>query len=202
MCTPTKIFFLAAFFGFAFAPVWLQGKTKTKKKHNKENITVGFQAGISRSFNATINQQGNNHRFFLRKTLNQHLKIETGLDYYMQQKQTINASVTNFSGYQTPYKMTVPASIEYYILPETCFLRPFCGIGLQYNNPKIVAPIGDINTYISNRQPGTRYVSILFTQGVTYEINTRIQVTQSFHFIQNNNEKVFGLDIGVGFKLP
>jgi len=48
----------------------------------------------------------------------------------------------------------------------------------------------------------TKYISILFTQGVIFEVSTKIQVNQSFHFIPESNAKRIGIDLGVGYQLP
>ena len=65
------------------------------------------------------------------------------------------------------------------------------------------APIGiDVAPQNYIPQPETKYITILFTQGVTFEVNTKIQVTQSFHFIPSNTNSVIGIDLGIGYKLP
>ena len=54
----------------------------------------------------------------------------------------------------------------------------------------------------NKRQSDTKNITILFTQGFTFEVNTKIQVSQSLHFIPGNTTKVIGIDFGVGYKFP
>ena len=51
-------------------------------------------------------------------------------------------------------------------------------------------------------QADTKYITILFTQGVTFEVNTKIELTQSFHFIPTNTTNIIGIDLGIGYKIP
>ena len=85
-------------------------------------------------------------------------------------------------------------------------MRPFCGAGVQCNmlqgNNNVPSFTGDVNPVTYNPQPDTKYITIFFTQGVTYEINTKIEITQSIHFIPENTNSVIGIDLGIGFKLP
>jgi len=82
-------------------------------------------------------------------------------------------------------------------------MHPFFGAGLQYNIKPFcqTAPIYNDGGYNYSPQAGTKCISILFTQGVTFEINTKIEIGESFHFIPNNNNRVIGIDLGIGYKI-
>ena len=146
-----------------------------------------------------------NNKIVLRKPINAHFKAEAGLSYSAFQ----NGSSTSFGSnnpLQKVSKFSLPITLQYYFLPEKSKVRPYCGAGLQYNfnaNGNAISPFNSDgrNEYVP--QTGNKYISIIFTQGITFEINTKIQVTQSFHFIpDNNNNKTFGIDLGIGFTLP
>ena len=59
-----------------------------------------------------------------------------------------------------------------------------------------------VSQYNTPPQSDTKYITIVFTQGVTFEVNTKIEVSQSFHFIPENNNTVIGINLGVGYKIP
>ncbi len=106
-----------------------------------------------------------------------------------------------------PYSVGVPVTVQYYFLPEKHKLHPYFGAGLQYqyNLNSNIAPItGDGRNIpaLPIPQPGTKYLNILFTQGVTFEINTKIQISESIHFSPGSTDKVIGIDLGLGYKLP
>ena len=191
-----------------------QGKTKHGNK--KHNVTLGFQTGRDALLNPSPNlqnkqtkfQYGANHGLTLRKKTGSHFKIESGFTYNQLQPQNFknNFSCNNFNALK-PYTLSLPATLQYYFLPEKSTLHPYCGAGIQTNiniSPNTISPFtGDTypGTNHQTYQTGTKYISILFTQGVTYEINTKIQITQSFHFIPNAT-KTFGIDLGIGYTLP
>ena len=188
-------------------PICVFGRNKTKQHHYSDKVTIGFKTGRT-LFSTPAHPshkmlESTSHKLFLRKTIGPNFKIETGLDYYHQQNQVF-FPVQKGNGYHLPYRISIPVSVDYFILPETAKIRPYFGVGMQYNFKKHHANpiIGETINTTPTCQAGTKFVSILLTQGVTFEVNTKIQITQSIHFYQYNNEKVFGVDIGIGFKIP
>jgi outer membrane protein W len=141
--------------------------------------------------------------------LNSHFKAEAVLSYGTIQTnglfQNMGFPSTKILG-QTPGKLSMPVTVQYYFLPEKSRVRPYCGAGLQGNiltNTGSPAPFTDgLPTEYYNTQPDTKYITILFTQGVTFEVNTKIEVNQSFHFIPGSTNKVIGIDLGIGYKIP
>lgn len=190
---------------------------KRKRPNRRHNITIGFQSGQDAFLNPspslqnrqTKTQYGVDHGLTIRKKLSPHFKIESGISYNQLPNPTTKdySSNTNFNNCLKPYCLSLPTTLQYYFLPQKSKLRPYCGAGIQYNiniSPNTISPFsGDSYPAHSqqNYQSGTKYISILFTQGVTYKINTKIQITQSFHFIPSAI-KTFGLDLGLGFTIP
>ena len=189
----------------------LYGKERSSKKHKHiPELIVGFKTGRSLLFpqvppsdTKTKKHLIQTRGFVLAKPLNNYFRIETGVNY-----NTVQTSSTGI-GYKnpiTPYSVTVPVTIQYYFLPEKRRLKPFFGAGFQYqynlsgaNNP---SSFPDIRNYTTPIQPGTKYVNILFTQGVTFEINTKIQISESIHFVPGSSDRMIGIDLGLGYKLP
>ena len=197
---------------------YAQGKIKKETKIEKQAITVGFQTGRELLFNTTPllhSKQSKVHygiskSLVLRKPLNSHFKLEAGLSYTSIQT---TPNPFSFTGKQNnnlkANSFALPVTIQYYLLPEKCRIRPFCGAGLQCNlsdhksNPPITTSGMDvIPQYNTPPQSDTKYITSLFTQGVTFEVNTKIEVSQSFHFIPENNNTVIGINLGVGYKIP
>ena len=195
--------------------VYGQSKTIQPYGKNKHKITLGFRTGRDVLFHTQPYTAGKNtpiryavsSTLVLTKPLNNHLKLESGLRYSVVQN-TISPLVMNKSSNAVcanPYSLTVPVTIQYYFLPEKSRVRPYLGSGLRYNfntNQNNITPFyADAHTEYPD-QTGTKYISILFTQGITFEINTKIQINQAFHFIPDNANKTFGIDIGIGFTIP
>ena len=181
-------------------------------KH-KSKITLGFDAGKQISFNrtnhplSTTNKlpKANSGTFILRKAFSPRFTFETGLTYYSYQNNLppVGEVLSKHSKAKQLSKLSVPVTIQYYFLPEQYKIRPFCGTGLLYDcNPKS-ADQSPMDTHSGNyNNADTKYISILFTQGVTFEINTKIQIRQSFHFIPGNASKTIGIDLGIGYTFP
>jgi outer membrane protein W len=193
--------------------VYAQSKSNTRHKTDKRKSTIGFQTGREVSFSAEPTIHGrqskmhsaNNNKIVLRKPINGHFKAEAGLSYSAFQNGT-STSFSSNSPLQKVFKFSLPITLQYYFLPEKSKVRPYCGAGLQYNfnaNGNAISPFTTDSRTEHVPQTGNKYISIIFTQGITFEINTKIQITQSFHFIpDNNNNKTFGIDLGIGFTLP
>ena len=194
---------------------YAQSKTKHILKTDK-GISVGFQTGRELLFNSTPlihSKQSKVHygiskSLVLRKALNSHFKIESGLSYTSIQSASKGLSLPGKLN-NSPYNYSVPVTIQYHFLPEKCKFHPFCGAGIQGNffnnkNDFSTSPIGmDVATPQNNYpQADTKYITILFTQGVTFEVNTKIELTQSFHFIPTNTTNIIGIDLGIGYKIP
>ena len=184
--------------------VFAQSKLKKTTKQESHKTTFGIQLGKESSFTHSpfaggkhAKTQYTNKSLILKRQLSSHLKVEAGLNVGTCNcnKQGTGSAVS---------KVSLPLTLQYYFLPEKYKIRPYCGAGVQGN---IVAIDNIAATSYEGRQQneknsGTKNITILFTQGVTFEVNTRIQVNQSLHFIPGNNTKVIGIDFGVGYKFP
>jgi outer membrane protein W len=212
MQTRYAILFTALLSGILFTSVCVYGKEKIVNKHRK--TTIGIQTGRDVIF---TDQKSNLPKFkystttslIIKKNIAEHFKVETGINYTglfgRTQPQGPASLLTNME----PYRISLPVSIQYYVLPEKCKAQPYCGIGLQVDHnltQKLRAnQLTDAQTNVfvnTPPQPGNKSISILFTQGFTYEVNTKIQVTESVHFITNNWDNTLGINIGIGYHLP
>ena len=189
----------------------------TAKKH-KNNLTIGFQTGTEAPFNSQLLNSGQiktryaiSSTLVLRKTINQHFKIESGLKYSVVENSTLCPTekyISSKTRRNQPCSVSLPFTIQYYFLPENSRVRPYVGAGMQYNLVSNFNTISPFTTYaqsdINSEQSltGTKYINILFTQGITFEINTKIQLSQSIHFKPGNPNKTIGIDLGIGYKLP
>jgi len=184
------------------------------KKHRP--VTIGFQTGRELLFNSSPllhSRQSKVHygvssSLVLRKPLNTHFKLETGIKYSaipnaIKIKISTNKDF-NSNTYKQYKQVAAPFTIQYYFLRPQVRVRPSLGAGLQYN---YTINGSDFPPFNSNLQPensapsGTKYISVLFTEGITFQINTKIQLTQSFHFIPGNTDKSIGLDFGIDYNI-
>ena len=215
---PNKILscsLLLSYLTIASFSVFAQSKIKRATKKQEHKTTIGIQTGKEITFGTTPQlhgrkntlHYGSSKSLVLRKCLNSHFKAEAGLSYNSPENQNNLALFPN-KGSQRQSNISLPLTIQYYFLPEKYRLRPYCGAGVQgtisANTGNNQPPYNgmDVRQDYSSAQTDTKYITILFTQGVTFEINTKIQVSQSFHFIPGNTTKVIGLDLGIGYKFP
>lgn len=198
-------------------PGFAQNKIKSVLKKENAGITIGFQSGKEILFSTTpqVHNKQNKTRYgsakslVIRKPINAHFKLETMLGYTsIQNNPPIFFGAGKINNYLKPSSFSLPVTIEYYFLPEKNKLRPFCGAGFQCNcpngknnNPSPLSGM-DVNVPYYNSQADTKYITILFTQGVTFEVNTKIEITQSIHFMPENSNNAIGVDLGIGFKIP
>ena len=217
MSSANKILFRAAMIfclTVAVANGYAQNKAKHIQRKETKPFTIGFQTGRELLFNTTPlihSKQGKVHygiskSLVLRKSLNTHLKVEAGLSYAGIQNSPGTESLLNKLSTPKSYKLSVPVTVQYYFLPQKCRFHPFCGAGVQGNmlhNSNSMIGNGDIDPALLNGpHSDTKYITILFTQGITFEVNTKIELTQSFHFIPDNTNRVIGIDLGIGFNIP
>ena len=167
-----------------------QNKIKQVLNKDKPTISIGFQTGRELLFNTTPllhSKQSKVHygiskSLVLRKSIAPHFKLETMLGYSSIQNTQPNLSNSPFRlNSEKQNKFSLPVTIQYYFLPEKNKFRPFCGAGFQCNcfskknNFSTNNTASDINQQYYNTQPDTKYITILFTQGVTFEVTTKIR---------------------------
>ena len=216
MATLNKLFvstLVLAYFALGTACVYGQNRiTNTGKK--KKALTIGVAAGKDLFYQPgpglfskhSSPEYATNHTLFARKSITKHVKVEAGINYRTSVTATGN-KLPDGTAYQAnkTSKLTLPLTIQYYLLPEHSKVNTFVGAGPQVNllnNASYGYPpfSSDIRTD-KIPQRGTKYISVLITQGVTFQINTKIQLTETLHFSPANAGNIVGIDIGVGFYL-
>lgn len=182
-------------------------KKKTHKVQHKHAYSIGLRAGKALSYTPNIHgfksgspSQLNTNTVFVSRHITHHIAIETDLTY------NTSREIPGFhSSTFQPYRISIPVITQFYPLSEKSRIQPYCGAGFQYNinvSPSNISPFsGEVENPHSIVASGTKYISIMFVQGVTFEISTRIQVNESFHFVPGTN-KTIGVDLGIGYKLP
>lgn len=175
------------------------GKRKFIHLHN---TTIGISRGIDLldvAKGTTIKHHTATSGFFFRIPLISKLKFELGLNYtYNAQEYCLDGRKVRVANLLN--KVTVPVSVQYYLLPKESKLQPFFGMGLVFNpNTNSYIPNETSNLTLS-RQNNT-FMSILFTQGMTYEINTKLNITETIHLMNTDGTNRVGISLGVGLKL-
>jgi hypothetical protein len=184
--------------------------TEKKKRHflHLSESNIGFYRG-ARYFDVAKNGYCCKHKqlmtsgIIVRMPIVNHFKAEVALDYthFLNiPKPDNNQPKPLLSGFNNA--VSVPVSIQYYFLPKKCKVQPYFGAGtILYSDVKnSLSLLGDGEVRAS--QQGTRYISILLTQGIIFEINPKIQISESLHFINEGGNNSFGINFGVGFRLP
>ncbi len=179
-----------------------------KKENTKATTTISLKTGESLSLNTNNFDQGSkvnkkNTGVYVQKKINAHLSVEAG---YVQQKD-FNKVINTEDKYKllSTNQFQIPITLQYYVLPTKKKLQPYCGTGFIYNSENLNQSSytkTDITKVDNNDNTGHKTISIVFTQGISYEVNTKIQVNQSFHFITGTQNQTFGFDLGIGYKFP
>lgn len=99
--------------------------------------------------------------------------------------------------------VSVPVTIQYYILPKKSKIQPYFGFGAMIvpdANKIMLTKDGDgLNTL---QQGGLGTINMLITQGINIEINTHIHLTESLHIINSEGKTSYGLNLGVNLYVP
>jgi OmpW family len=175
---------------------------KKKSKAQPRTTMIGFRSGRDYLFNTTPSLHSKSAKMreaisngvVFRKNIIPHIKAEA--QFNMDKP----AVFPGFTNNLNKNKFSLPLTIQYHPFCEKAKLSPYCGIGVQYNaNPDAIPQ----STEGTNQQVnGTKYINLVFTSGVTYEVNTKINITENIHFIPEASHPVFGIDLGIGCKLP
>jgi outer membrane protein W len=177
-----------------------------------KKITIGFRTAQSVLFHLypqtahNSKTRATSKTLFLSLPVCNHFKIEAGLTYNV-----LTPQFTRFNGMDKPGKfrglpgeLTIPLTVQYHFLKKKSKIHPYIGAGFQYrakaynllSQPANADWVPNISQYKPND------VGLMFTEGIIYQINTKIQLNQSFHFIQSCcGGKNIGLDLGISFTL-
>ena len=179
-----------------------------KKENTKGTTTISLKTGESLSLNTNNFNQGSKLNkkstgVYVQKKINTHLSVEAG---YVQQKD-YSSQINTEEKYKllSTNQFQIPITLQYYVLPTKRKLQPYCGTGFVYNSENLNQSQftkTDITRVENSDNSGHKTISIVFTQGISYEVNTKIQVNQSFHFITGTQNQTFGFDLGIGYKFP
>jgi len=139
----------------------------------------------------------------LRMRLTSRFRMETGLSFKDIDRILNNNGKVACFNMNEPCKMSIPLTIQYQLLSERSRLRPYFGAGVQYNNnnnslSKITDRDASNNPLLSN---DVKYLNIIFTQGLIYDVTPDLQITQSIHILPENGIKPIGINLGIGYRI-
>jgi len=187
------------------------GQDSYYKPKKTPSFTIGFQTGREQVFRSlSINreytkvQAATHNAIVFRKPINKHFKVETGLSYSTIQNNTATIKGLDKKSLVRPNKTsTIPITLQYCFAPAKTRLQVYCGAGVRCNINSSANPLPNFNSHINpdyRAITGTKYINVMITQGITFQINTRIQLNQSFHFIPGA-DTVIGFDLGIGYDI-
>lgn len=173
----------------------------------KSGVTLGFQTGVqvNRCPTLDVPKYQSTNRLLVRKKLTHHFDIESGINYtVIPMGHSLSSENTIAHFRNQPNQISIPLTLQYNFLPEHSKLRPYISAGGIYDIIKTSYPAKAILYTDGNTgqvQNGTKYIGVMVSQGVIYEVNTKIQFNESIHFIQESKCKSVGFDIGFGYNL-
>lgn len=169
-------------------------------------FTIGFERQVATLYTPKNVEVSNKvkaaeQRFnsvFLRIKLTNRFRIQTGLSYKDIDRMLCKTGKCRTFNMLSNYQMSVPLTIQYQLLDHQSRLHPYFGAGIQYN-----ATTGNTGDNYMDPALVTRlkYLNIIFTQGLIYDITPNLQITQSIHVTPQNGMKPVGVNIGIGYRL-
>ncbi len=188
--------------------VYGQGYDRSNLTKIGHKFSIGFERQVHTLYNIgkvsisdkTKIAEETTHRILFRMKLTTRLKLETGLSFRDINKILSNNGKQNKAlSLTTPLINSIPLTIQYQLQNDRKRLRPYIGTGIQfYNNTSGSEDIANADTRMSN---GLKYINIIFTQGLIYDITPDLQITQSIHIIPDNGIRPIGINIGVGYRI-
>lgn len=187
-------------------------RSKLTKLDHK--FTIGFERRVYTLYprnvalsKSTTQAVENCNRIIFRMRLTTRFRIETGLSFAAIDRILANRIDKTFNIYQ-PCKLSAPLTIQYQLGSDKKRLRPYFGAGVQYTQ-QVISANGeatiskDGNDYYNRSLSNTlKYMNIIFTQGIIYDINPDLQVSQSLHIMpEASGFKPIGINIGVGYRI-
>lgn len=139
----------------------------------------------------------------VRMKLTSRFRLETGLSYKdIDRILSSNGKPTCFN-MNEPCRIAVPLTIQYQLLNERSRLHPYFGAGIEYSNYIQRSVTRDGRDIINDPTitNSMRYMSIIFTQGLIYDVTPNLQITQSIHILPENGMKPIGINLGIGYRL-
>lgn len=188
---------------------WLCAQTKASRKPlRKTFFTIESSATLNNNLGnakqSSALQYGIKNSLGVNKPITPRLSADAKVSYstYLS-----NCCIEQIFGHYkkstVASELSMPVTIQYSLFPEHSRVRSYVGAGVLYNN-QFVSVQNNSTGDALNRYDATatdkKYISILFTQGVTFEVNTKIQFTESIHFVPDN-DKTIGIDIGIGYRI-
>ena len=186
-----------------------QGYDRSNLTRISHKLTIGFERQIHTLYkknnpaltNKTLIAEETTNRILFRMTLTTRLRLETGLSFRDIDKILSNDGRQNKTiSLTSPLTNSIPLSIQYQLQNERKRLRPYIGTGIQfYNNNSSLTP--DLNNDDRRLTNGLKYINIIFTQGIIYDITPNLQISQSIHIIPENGIRPIGINFGVGYRI-
>lgn len=170
------------------------------------SFTVGFErqiislyTSITPAVSDKVKAAANDfNRIFLRIRLTNRFRIQTGLSYKDIDKMLCNTGKCSAFNMLSNYQVTVPLTIQYQMLDHQSRIHPYFGAGVQYNLNAQNNSASTLDPALATR---LRYLNIIFTQGLIYDITPNLQITQSIHMVPQNGMKPVGVNLGIGYRL-
>lgn len=188
-----------------------QGYDRSKITRLDNKYTIGFERQIHTLYtrskvgvsDKTRMLEERTNRILFRMKLTTRLRLETGLSFRDINKILSNNGKQNKTlSFTSPLINSIPLTIQYQLQNERKRLRPYIGTGVQFFNPNNNSPrneeVVNDESRISN---GLKYINIIFTQGLIYDITPDLQISQSIHIIPDNGIRPIGINIGVGYRI-
>ncbi len=189
-----------------------QSYDRSKLTKLDHKFTIGFERRVATFYfpqsvqynRKTKVAEEQTNRIILRMKLTSRFRLETGLSYKAIDKILKNNGKFNKAfNINQPCKLSVPLTIQYQLQNERKRLRPYFGAGVQYYQQDLPSGVndGDYSMFQTGMSNGLKYINIIFTQGLIYDINKDLQITQSMHILPENGMKPIGINIGVGYRI-
>lgn len=173
----------------------------------KKLLTIGFTTGVNTSktnyFKSIPCSTCYTNGLYLRRYINRHLSMESGIQFSADHFTTPVVRVT--PGYYIsrtqPIATNIPFAIRYYMGHADKKLVPSIGAGCYYSFG--YRGINKTDGLQQTPSSNPAFVPFYMMQGLSYKISTKIELNETIHFTpkDENHCTQLGLDLGIGYHL-
>jgi hypothetical protein len=139
---------------------------------------------------------------FLRRYINRHLSIESGVQFSTNYYATPIIKITSnyYQSRTQPITTNIPLAIKYYLGPASKKFNSFIATGCYYSISNKNNPPKDHATAISMHDS---FIPFTFMHGVSYKLSNKVEINETIHFTPNDerNCNQIGMDISLGIRL-
>lgn len=192
---------------------------KESKNQSAPKLVIGLQSGVSRNYGLDGYQAYNNQPgkvgsgigLYARYFLSEHWAIESGVNYNVTDGVRLHGLASDYTGKQwfidqkrTELSVEVPVQVQYHLLSKESKIRPYFGAGfaMSSHHDQLRTTSTESGYSVTNiRYDQYLRGQVFVSQGVTWQLNNKWQLNQSFRYRFNAYTNGLDFKLGIGYTI-